>query len=201
MALEHARGTRDPLVALAWEFVQQDRFWPWRGGGETSAAGALAPRVAYCLQVRAQKEEEVRRWLTETGNGRGRDTNVPAARSGGGVQAELRRCSSRRQCGRAPSLLIRPIDPCGSCGGAEGVRKVQGSPASRNRTADRELTGVGPERFWQLQGMGIGIGASGGSLVSSRNRTVAGGGWNAVGRRVGGYARSRRGGDTRRWWN
>jgi len=98
-------------------------------------------------------------------------------------------------------MLIRPIDTCRSCGGAEGVRKVQGSPASRNRTADRELTGVGPERFWQLQGMGIGIGASGGSLVSSRNRTVAGGGWNAAGRRVGGCARSRCGGATRRWWN
>jgi len=76
-------------VALAWEFVQQDRFWPWRGGGETSAAGALAPRVAYCLQVRAQKEKEVRRWLTKTWNGLGRDADVPAARSGGGVQAEL----------------------------------------------------------------------------------------------------------------
>jgi len=44
LALEHARGTRDPLVALAWEFVQQDRFWPWRLGGEMLAACALAPR-------------------------------------------------------------------------------------------------------------------------------------------------------------
>ena len=97
LALEHGRGTRDPLVVLGWEFIQQDHFWPRRGGGEMSAAGALAPMVAYYLQVREQKEKEVRRWLTETLNGRGRDADVPAARSGGGMQAELGRSSRRRQ--------------------------------------------------------------------------------------------------------
>ena len=117
LALEHARGTRDPLVALAWEFVQQDRFWPWRGGEETSAAGALAPRVAYCLQVRAQKEKEVRRWLTETWNGRGRDADVPAARSGGGVQAELGRSSSSKPAD-PPNRSVRVLQRCG--GGEEG---------------------------------------------------------------------------------
>jgi hypothetical protein len=73
------------------------------------------------------------------------------------------------RCRDAPCLLIRRGSPCGTCGGVEGVRKVQGSPASRNCMADRELTGLDHARFWQLQGMGIGIEASGWVLVLRRS--------------------------------
>jgi hypothetical protein len=137
-------------------------------GGTSPASGAGDPRVRHKRKRLAQKDGGGLGVLTVHWVDRKVIAGRPAIRLRGGVQAELGRSSRRRRCGGAPSLLIRPIDPCRSCGGIEGVRKVQGSPASRNRTTNIELTRVGPERFWQLQGMGIGIAASGGSLVSSR---------------------------------
>ena len=47
--------------------------------------------------------------------------------AGGGAGME----SGKKRCGGARSLLIRPIDPYGSCGGVSGVREVQCTPTAR----------------------------------------------------------------------
>jgi hypothetical protein len=64
-----------------------------------------------------------------------------------GRRQKLVRRSRTGRCRGAPSLLIRGGSPCETCGGVEGVRRVPGSPASKNFTMDRGLTGAIRARF------------------------------------------------------
>ena len=61
------------------------------GIGTTPVCGVRSPKRRYGLQHLAQKGEEVGMWLTEVRIGQKRDADMPAARSGGGVHAELGR--------------------------------------------------------------------------------------------------------------
>ena len=98
--------------------------------------------------------------------------------------------SSRRKVAAA---LLRASGLHGWMRGS-AVKVIQGlgwsgdSPVSRNCMADGKTHRSWYWRFGPLQGLGIGIGDSGGSLGSSRNRTEAGGGWDAAGRRGRGGA-------------
>ena len=92
--------------------------------------------------------------------------------------------SSRRKVAAA---LLRASGFHGWMRGS-AVKVIQGlgwsgdSPVSRNCMADGKTHRSWYWRFGPLQGLGIGIGDSGGSLGSSRNWTEAGGGWDAAGR-------------------
>ena len=94
----------------------------------------------------------------------GKEPHLNARLWAGEILAEQQRCSSyvaamgrssrSRWCRAPPGSWVSRFNAWRRCEGVQGVRVVRGSPASRNCTADRKLTGVGLGDSGRCRGWG-----------------------------------------------